>query len=268
MDHGLLAVEGPHDVEFVARLLRPFGFERVRKHDRLDPMFWPLVPKEFPPEGDLLGRVPVPLFLSNAAMSLAIQSATGITEIVKSLARTFDRVESQAFIGIGVLFDADDSAVGNYQRFLTDPKCVELGLTWPDTAGTVTEGSPRCGVFVLPDNTSAGSLETLLLECGDAIYPSLSAGSRTFVASAESGGSLVETDLKELQKPRGRDKAIVGCVANVLRPGKAIQVSIQDNRWLDGAGLELPRISVVRQFLVDLFGLTLPSVATAVGGNP
>ncbi len=37
--YSYLAVEGPHEVEFVYRLLRPFGFNRVRLETNLDSFF-------------------------------------------------------------------------------------------------------------------------------------------------------------------------------------------------------------------------------------
>ena len=54
--YGFLVVEGPHDVEFVYRLLNPFGLERVRLEKDLDDFMQPLVPRTFPHGGDLEKR--------------------------------------------------------------------------------------------------------------------------------------------------------------------------------------------------------------------
>jgi len=51
----------------------------------------------------------------------------------------------------------------------------------------------------------------------------------------------------------------VGCIANVLRPGKSVQVSIQDNRWVTAETLTLPSMAPLDQFLQDLFSLTATS---------
>jgi hypothetical protein len=61
-----------------------------------------------------------------------------------------------------------------------------------------------------------------------------------------------ETDLRELRKPAGRQKAVVSSIASVLKPGRAIQVSIQDNRWLSSRTLAEPKVALLRQFLRDL----------------
>ena len=59
MRRSYLEVEGPHDVEFVARLLPP-SFKRVQMLADLDPALRCLVPAKFPHRDDLLRRVPVP----------------------------------------------------------------------------------------------------------------------------------------------------------------------------------------------------------------
>jgi hypothetical protein len=66
-------------------------------------------------------------------------------------------------------------------------------------------------------------------------------------------------DLKELRKSAGRNKAIIGSIASILRPGRAVQVSIQDNRWLRDAALAIPRVQAVRDFLANLFEMTPPT---------
>ena len=55
-----------------------------------------------------------------------------------------------------------------------------------------------------------------------------------------------------------RNKAIVGSIVSILRPGKAIQVSIQDDRWLRDDALTLPKIKAIHDFLKALFDLARP----------
>ena len=75
IEHALIVVEGPHDVEFVGRLLRLDGFARVRYESELDGFWQPLVPRAFPHGGDLLKRVPVPSFFARGEHSVAVHSA-------------------------------------------------------------------------------------------------------------------------------------------------------------------------------------------------
>jgi hypothetical protein len=75
------------------------------------------------------------------------------------------------------------------------------------------------------------------------------------VNSVPADGTLVADDLGDFNKPAGRNKAVVGAIASILRPGKAMQASIQDNRWLRGPTLNIARVKAVQDFLVSLLEL-------------
>ena len=47
----------------------------------------------------------------------------------------------------------------------------------------------------------------------------------------------------------------MGCVANFLKPTRAIQTNIADNRWLCAGSLALPSIARLHAFLKELIGL-------------
>ena len=252
--YGYLAVEGPHDAEFVARILKPRGLTRVRRKSDLDPFWYDVVPTSFPPDGeDLLKRVPVPLFLQNATHSVAVRSALGDTRLVSATRESLAVLDSEKLVGVGFLLDADGQAAPA-DRFYSIKTIVahsNMPLSLPDAPGQVSEGYPRSGVFVLPDNQSAGTLEDVLLECAESTYPSLLAGANGFVQGVDVSG-LARNDRRELERPAGRNKAIVSSVSSILKPGKAIQVSIQDNRWLADETLNLPKVRAVRAFLTAL----------------
>ena len=48
-------------------------------------------------------------------------------------------------------------------------------------------------------------------------------------------------------------------MASILRPGRAVQNSLQDNRWLRDAALAIPRVKAVQDFLVSLLDLAAPT---------
>src|SRR5688572_21343739 len=109
--YGYLVVEGPHDIEFVYRLLNPFGLKRVQWKDDLDPYMLPLVPKEFPPGGDLQKRMPVPLFLQSESHALAVHSAIGDSRLVQTVeeSRVSINLDSDfnLMTGVGIILDTD-----------------------------------------------------------------------------------------------------------------------------------------------------------------
>lgn len=261
MHYGYLVVEGPHDVEFVGATLKPHGFRRVGSLKKLDPFWVPLVPRTFPPDDDdLLRRVPVPTFFVSPTHSVAIDSAIGDTRLVKTLRQTFlimpdlaDRLASTA-----ILLDADnDKRTSLTERFKVVRAGIrDTGLIAPDRPGEVTTGTPRSGVFIFPDNSTPGTLEDLLLDAAAQTYPTLLVSSTRHVQAMHEDRSWARgSDLDELSKPAGIHKATVAAMASILKPGKAIQTSIQDNRWLDAAARELPRLRSFAGFLATLLDL-------------
>ncbi|MCK9388354.1 MAG: hypothetical protein M0Q22_08175 [Sulfuritalea sp.] len=252
--YGYLVVEGPHDVEFAYRLLSPHGLRRVQYMGDLDPFFLPLIPRDFPPNDDLQMRVPVPLFLQSDTHAIAVHSAVGDSKLVSSVEVTCAVIEQGALTGIGLLLDSDKviPALARYTEIRKQMK--KKGFTLGDKPAVILEGPPKLGAYVLPENATEGTLEDLLLDSASAVYPGLLASAMGYVSSAMSIG-LTADDLREINKPAGKNKAIVGAMASILRPGKAVQVSIQDNRWLKGAALLCPRIKEAKEFLSVLFDL-------------
>jgi Protein of unknown function (DUF3226) len=257
--YGFLVVEGPQDAELVYRLLSPFGMNRVRFEADLDPFLEPLIPRRYPPAGDLLKRPPMPLFLQSQSHAVAIPFAGGDTALISSvegaaLLRYFD---FKSLTGVGIILDADSVKSPSDRYAAVRDGLRAKNFPFPDDAGSLSTTTPRYGAFVLPDNQAQGTLEDILLECGALIYPGLLTSATAHVDSASQDQSLLPEDLKELRKTAGRNKAVIGSMASILRPGRAVQVSIQDNRWLRDATLAIPRVRAVQDFLVHLFEMTV-----------
>jgi hypothetical protein len=257
--YGYMVVEGPHDIEFIARLLRPLGFRRIQFLQDLDP-FWKhgnLIPNKFPYNDDLLKRVPVPMFFQNATHSIAIHSANGYTRLAETIQETLISLDTPAAIeSIGVVLDADDrETVERRFRSLTEALWEKNpALIFPDEPGQVRNDYPATGIFILPDDHSTGTLEDILLDAAQVNYPNLASAAAQYIQTINQG-ELNREDLEEFNKPAGSRKAQVGSMASILKPGKAIQVSIQDNRWIEGAAFDLPGIQVISAFLNQLFRL-------------
>jgi len=260
--YGYLVVEGPHDVELVYRLLHPHGLERVRQEAELDPFFLQLVPRTYPPDGDLLKRVPVPLFLQSSTHAVAVHSAGSDTRMIETMEEDSVFLDTSKLTGIGVLFDADYAVSSSDRYAVIRERLREKGFSLPENPGEVKTGPPRLGGFVLPDNISAGTLEDILLDCANLVYPTLLTTATAHVDSASRDKTLEKQDLRELLRPAGRHKAIVGSIASILRPGKAVQNSLQDNRWLCEAALAIPRVRALQIFLLNLLELTETASAT------
>lgn len=261
--YGYLVVEGPHDVEFVYRLLSPFGMRHVRLEKNLDPFFLPMIPRTYPPDGDLEVRMPVPLFLESPTHAIAVRSAGGDTRLIDAVEEGSFKADANRLTSIGILLDSDKMQPPADRYAAIRDGLRAKGFSFPDDPGIVSAATPRLGAFVLPDNHSPGTLEDILLECGRQVYPGLFATATAYVEAAFQDSGLEDVDRKDLQKPAGRHKAIIGSMASVLRPGKAVQVSIQDNRWLRGTALMIPRVKAVQDFLADLLELAPPATSAA-----
>ena len=101
--------------------------------------------------------------------------------------------------GIGILLDADTNK-SPADRYASIRDALRAkGFDFPDDAGVVSAAAPRLGAFVLPDNQAQGTLEDVLLECANQVYPVWSTAT-AHVHAALHDSSLVAEDLKELQK--------------------------------------------------------------------
>jgi hypothetical protein len=234
--YGYVVVEGPHDVELVYRLLSPHGLARIQQLAALDPFLVPLVPRSFPPDGDLQKRVPVPLFLQSGTHAVAVHSAVGDTRLIQTVEENATLLDPASLTGIGVILDSDL-------------------MVSPAVRHSAIRDGLRAKGYSLPDNLSGGTLEDILIDCAQHAYPSLLSTAAVHVDTAFGDNSLSADDMRELRKPAGRNKAIVGSMASILRPGRAIQVSLQDNRWLRDTALALPRVKAVQDFLLNLLEL-------------
>ncbi len=244
--------EGPHDVEALGRLLSRLGAIRVQNIDQLDAFWKRLVPRIFPHEGDLLRRVPVPVFFQAEAFSVAVHSAIGISEISKVTRASLANLDEPP-AAVGVVVDADDrSATVVWNEILAEMSEFDFGQA-PGQPGV---SEPRAGVFVLPNNEDPGTLETLLLTCGEKVYPELIRSARTWIESLDPWDNTIFANANErkyLAKPAGKVKAVVAAVASVLRPGRSVQVSIQDNRWLsDPEAMSIPEVAAFQAFVSSL----------------
>ncbi len=269
--NGYIIVEGPHDVEAIGRLLRPFQFHTIENLQNLDP-FWQasnLIPSTFPHKGNLLKRVPVPTFFQTETHSIAIHSVGGDSNIANEIEGTLTKMpHADNLHSIGIFLDADANlnvpVATRFQNLLAglnnpDLRAVtqSLNFTWPDNPGDVVAGPPSAGIFVVPDNRTQGTLEDLLIDAAQVQYPHLASAAGQYVQNVQDNpnNGLTNQDLAEIRRPAGVKKAQIASMASILKPGKSIQVSIKDNRWLEGGALNLPNIQAVTDFLRQLLQL-------------
>jgi hypothetical protein len=252
-----IIVEGPHDVEFIGKVLRtgPHAFHLKERKSDVDPFWHPLIPINYPvgkPPNDFLQRVPMPIFYQNATHSVAVQSANGISKIVTRLEESLSTPSFVMPDSIGIVLDSDsiETPVKRAAALAAEvaKSTPSLKVSWPTTPGNVVApaaGQPRLGQFVLPDNNTQGTLEDILLQCGGFSYPTLMPLASQHIATAKAklvpGTShWTNLDHEELNAPAGEKKATIAAATALLKPGRTTQVSLNDNRWIEPATLARP----------------------------
>jgi hypothetical protein len=238
--HAILAVEGQHDIEVIGRVLRAYGFAKVQVKAKLDAIFHELIPTKYPAnqDGNILSRVPVPVFYQSDDVCVAMLYCEGDSQIISrmSAAMTRLRMTSLGFtpFAIGIVLDSDKHVpMQRFSEIAGKIASVDASLIVPARPGEVSEGVPRVGIYIMPNNKDAGTLEDILIECADVCYGDLLRFAREFVCSARPCvESLEKKDREHFQSPSGEKKATVSVLSSLLRPGKAIQVSICDNQWI------------------------------------
>ncbi|MSV32910.1 MAG: hypothetical protein EXQ57_10360 [Bryobacterales bacterium] len=244
-----LLVEGPHDAAFAGRILRHAGLNPIRLAEQVDAFWSPLIKLPFPHRGDLLKRMPVPYFYQNNDVSVAIHVVGGDGSFADTLQESLAVLPITRLAAVGILLDTDSEKAPSVRFDELRATLLAYIPVWPNQPGAVADGPLRTGVFVLPDNTSHGTLEDLLLESAALSWPETLPLARDFVANAQA--TLTGADLRELRKPAGLNKATVACIGTLLRPGKSIQASIDDNGWL---AIHSPRQQNLQTFLNRLIG--------------
>lgn len=253
MFHSLFVVEGRHDVELIGALLRRYKICRVQKKSEV-PDFWKrTIPTVFPYQDDLLKRMPMPTFFANDDYCVGVQTAQGFEGVVTALETVIAGVKGRPD-GIGIVVDADDGFEARWTALVTALKGA--GYHLGDPAKLEQTGETRIGAFVLPDNQRGGALEKLAIESGQICYPKMTTLATRLVNDALDSGELKGSAKKELESERGKEKAIVGAVANLLRPGRAIQVSYQDNEWFRSDKTR-SILTDIEKFVCDVVGLQI-----------
>jgi hypothetical protein len=162
---------------------------------------------------------------------------------------------SRALDAVGAFIDADTDApatrVAGLQQALNDIN-KSPGFAFTAAPGVVSATTrPRTGVYVMPDNVNFGSVEGILEECAQTSYPNLHQNAEAYLSAIDLA-LLTTEELALFNKGSNPQKARLGIIGSVLRPGAAIQNTIRYDRWIAPSTLKLPLIASLRAFLSEL----------------
>lgn len=252
---GYILVEGYDDVGVIGGILKDNGLQRILKKKNVFEYWIPIIPKEFPYRDDLTKRVPVPAFFQDANISIAIHCAEGnynkmAQDFRNTLITTIPNLKKD-MVGIGIIGDADSDV----SKTFDEVKISFNGLLLlPDTCGTISNGNPNTGVYLFPDNVNNGTLEKVLLMCAKESYKEILDQATLYISNVDN--KLTRFDRIQFDKPAGKEKATIGCISNILRPGYSTQVSISQDNWVCKQSIESTDLSKLKKFLLELLQLS------------
>ena len=245
MKYSILATEGPHDQAFLAKLLRTLGLERIRDDRNSLDAFWAGFLPTYPPQ-QLYTRMNIPSIMISQTHSVAVYWGEGSNLIPRlvSLTTNFKRYKED-IDAFGLIVDADNRQPG----LIANESAEKLRAIFPMISavpGTITTGTPRTGIYVLPDNSRQGTLDSCLLECASVVYPDHRDGAEKFLDSLNSQHT---SHLRTFT----REKAVVACIVGVLKPGRTNTASIADNNWISEQTVtNVAEVSSLRNFIKSL----------------
>jgi hypothetical protein len=251
----LIIVEGNHDQAFVAKVFRKLlDFSSWNQEtESLEPLWQALVPSYNPKKTKkYYTRLNMPTIVNTNYLSIAIYVGEGSnllenligenTSVLQNISDALSNLNPDAFSGFGIVLDADKKTPDEIAKKYCN-KLKEYFPNFPNQAGTIVKGSPNLGIFILPNNSDQGVLDTLLCECGEIAYPIHMQRAKDYI------NQFSEIKWKRFDK----DKATIATVASVLKPGKTNTTSISDNEWVSNdTAQQIPAIQSLVDFLRNL----------------
>jgi len=242
----LLATEGPNDQAAIGRLLQLSGFKKfdgTRKD--LNP-FWEGFIPIYPKGGNLYTRMDMPSILTSSTHSVAIHWGEG-DKLIQNITAimTNHKRYAQEIHAFGLIVDADEKQ----PDVLVKEKAQALKSFFPampEKAGDITTSNPRTGIYVLPDNKRSGVLDSVLVDCASIAYPDHKNGALRFLNDLDSRHT-------NRLNAGARNKAVVGCIANIIQPGQSNTSSIAQNEWISEQTIKNGDLALLQQFLKNLW---------------
>jgi len=275
----MIIVEGYDDQEFIQKILKiAFGFEKFDGREsqliKISP-FWDIwKPKQLKPrkneglvtrvegkeEVNLYERVNMPKILYRDNLSVGIFMGNGgeLPNFLKDVDSTLSNLPKDDFDlleAICLFIDADQDEISlafkravDWMRDIAENHFPEIDFASEKCKpGCLMGKSKKLGIYIIPDNQSQGTLEQIILQCGDLVYSDYMSKSRSYI------NQYPEFQWK---KPASREKATIAAVVSVLQPGLTNTVSFARDNWISKETLEqVPDMVQLVQFLKELLGI-------------
>jgi len=186
---------------------------------------------------------PLPKYLCRGDQWLEIRQLNGIKNVLGDLA--VDLLRQARPDAVGVVVDANDEGVESRVKAFHDRFRELWDHATQVKVGRVVRGNPRLGLWVAPNNKSAGRMEDSLLKAAARAKPKLVACGKRFATSLE---RLEPGDWSAY-----RHKAILGAMHQTVMPGASLAVGLEQSEcWFDSSIANVPPFKKLLQFIEDL----------------
>jgi len=247
----LLATEGAHDQAAICKFLQLFGLQSFRGERKLLDEFWLGLLKTEKKSENIYAHEDMhqPRFFTSQTHSVAVYQGSG-SNLSQNLFDLLNdmRIDVQQLHAFGLIVDADNNSPDKVAKEYAD-KFRRFFPSISVRPGKVVVNSSRTGIFVLPDNSRTGTLDTFLVDCASVAYPDHKSGAMQFLDGLDDAH-------KAHWDPFDSDKAVVATIVSVVQPGIANTISIRRDQWISAETISgLPQVANLSNFLKDLLEL-------------
>src|SRR6478672_5842598 len=178
--YALLGVEGYHDQAFLERVLdKLLGFKKFNGKESDLETFWRKFVPVYPSKGGKLYiRLDMPSIIHTEDVSVAIYAGEG-TNLIQNLVAKLSDIDYSTLLAFGIVADADKNSPDRVGEIYSEG-FRELFANFPNKPGVIIESLPRLGLYILPDNSNQGVLDTLICKCGESAYPEFMKRARSY----------------------------------------------------------------------------------------
>lgn len=253
MRNFIFSTEGAHDVSFIGKLLARRGFKKVNDFAHLPAEWKPLFPTKFPWNGSAIERVArFPEIFAKDDIAIGLLNSGGDSRLIPELRNALDMLGPGNVERAIIFSDADNdpasarftslvNALSDLNTQAVLEKAPGYPIPVPAKIASLEGKSPEIAIFVFPDNSQAGTLEDILLECSKSTHPDLSCGAQKFVSDLDAGLGKDHESLKKMRRGLNKNKSVMGAIANVLKPGSSLAVAIEQQKLVP-AIKEAPKV--------------------------
>ncbi len=258
-----LLVEGTTDSTVIKKVLEvAYHWTVAESNEGFPPILNKIIGSyKYPYKGDISRQsVPAPWFLRRSTGSqedfTIIANGEGLDKL-KLVVEPFGALcfqEAWRPDAVALIRDSDKGDPPKLAKQSSELNALlaPIGIAFPTRPEIVYEDAKKFGLFCFPGNGLPGALENVLVPLGESLFPNLCAAAKGYVEGRAQYQIRNKSALKDLKKPQGSNKATLSAMAALLKPGKPLNASL-DDQWFKSNLRAVPAFEPLLRFLDELY---------------